>query len=195
MTLEKVKHLVPLTMGLKVSNLNPEPNVCYGLLCCLSISPRVLEIIHLRFLSMCLKLWGQRRGKGEMLREISTLKTFPYFGNLGDIVCVFSVTQLYLTVFNPCSPPGSSVHGIFQAILLEWVAISFSRRSSQPRDQTLVLNLLHWPADSLPLCHLGSPMSDITPNVTQILVNTYPGKIHFQVSSLGLAFSERSWYF
>ena len=37
-----------------------------------------------------------------------------------------------------CSPPGSSVHGILQAKVLEWVAISFSRGSSQPRDQTLV---------------------------------------------------------
>ena len=34
------------------------------------------------------------------------------------------------------SPPESSVHGILQARMLEWVAISFSRRSSQPRDQT-----------------------------------------------------------
>ena len=33
-----------------------------------------------------------------------------------------------------CSPPGSSVHGISQARMLEWVAISFSRGSSQPRD-------------------------------------------------------------
>ena len=32
-----------------------------------------------------------------------------------------------------CSPPGSSVHGILQARILEWVAILFSRRSSQPR--------------------------------------------------------------
>ena len=31
------------------------------------------------------------------------------------------------------SPPGSSVHGILQSRILEWVAISFSRRSSQPR--------------------------------------------------------------
>ena len=37
-----------------------------------------------------------------------------------------------------CSPPGSSVHGVLQARILEWVAISFSRGSSQPRDQTLV---------------------------------------------------------
>ena len=35
-----------------------------------------------------------------------------------------------------CSLPGSSVHGILQASMLEWVAISFSRGSSQPRDQT-----------------------------------------------------------
>ena len=34
------------------------------------------------------------------------------------------------------SPPGSSVHGILQARILEWVPISFSRGSSQPRDQT-----------------------------------------------------------
>ena len=37
-----------------------------------------------------------------------------------------------------CSLPGSSVHGIFQAVVLEWIAISFSRGSSQPRDQTRV---------------------------------------------------------
>ena len=36
------------------------------------------------------------------------------------------------------SLPGSSVHGIFQARILKWVAISFSRRSSPPRDQTWV---------------------------------------------------------
>jgi len=35
-------------------------------------------------------------------------------------------------------PPGSSVHGISQARILEWVAISFSRRSFQPKDQTPV---------------------------------------------------------
>ena len=43
--------------------------------------------------------------------------------------------QSCLTLCNPmhCNPPGSSVHGILQARILEWVAISFSRRSSQPR--------------------------------------------------------------
>ena len=37
-----------------------------------------------------------------------------------------------------CSPPDSSIHGIFQARVLKWVAISFSRGSSWPRDQTQV---------------------------------------------------------
>ena len=37
-----------------------------------------------------------------------------------------------------CSPPGSSICGIFQARILEWIAISYCRRSSQPRDRTLI---------------------------------------------------------
>ena len=41
-----------------------------------------------------------------------------------------------------CSLPGSSVHGILQARILEWVAISFSRGSSQPRDWTLISHIL-----------------------------------------------------
>ena len=41
-----------------------------------------------------------------------------------------------------CSLPGSSVLGIFQATVLEWIAISFSRGSSQPRDQTRVSRIV-----------------------------------------------------
>ena len=50
------------------------------------------------------------------------------------------VAQLCLTFCDSmdCSPPGSSVHGILQARILEWVAIPFSRGSSQPRDQIQV---------------------------------------------------------
>ena len=40
-----------------------------------------------------------------------------------------------------CSLPGSSVHGILQARILEWIAIPFSRGSSQPRDQTCVSHI------------------------------------------------------
>ena len=57
------------------------------------------------------------------------------------------------------SPPGSSVHGILQARLLQWVAVTSSRGSSWPRDQTCVSCvsctgrwvLYHW-------CHLGNPL-------------------------------------
>ena len=57
-----------------------------------------------------------------------------------------------------CSLPGSSVHGVLQARILEWVAVSSSRGSSWPRDWTQVsFCLLHWQADSLPLGHKRSP--------------------------------------
>ena len=50
------------------------------------------------------------------------------------------VAQSCLTLWEPmeCSLPGSSVHGILKARILEWVAISFSRWSSQSRTQTWV---------------------------------------------------------
>ena len=46
------------------------------------------------------------------------------------------VAQSCLTLYDPvdCSPPGSSVHGILQARILQWVAMPSSRESSQPRD-------------------------------------------------------------
>ena len=55
-------------------------------------------------------------------------------------VCACSVAQSCPTLCDPMdrSPPGSPVHGIFQARRLEWVAISYSRGSSRPRDQTHV---------------------------------------------------------
>ena len=58
----------------------------------------------------------------------------------GKRQCVWLVAQLCPT---PCnlmdySPPGSSVHGILQARILEWVALPSSRGSSQPRDWTQV---------------------------------------------------------
>ena len=67
-------------------------------------------------------IWHGGRGKG-------TLRGF-----------LVLVAQSCLTLCNPmdCSPPGSSVHGILQARILAWVAIPFSRGSSQPRDQIQV---------------------------------------------------------
>ena len=53
-------------------------------------------------------------------------------------VKVNSLSCVWLCDPTDCSLPGSSVRGILQARILEWVAVSFSRRSSQPRDQTRV---------------------------------------------------------
>ena len=73
----------------------------------------------------------------------------PPLGDLSSL-CPCScclVTQSCLTLFNPvdCSLPGSSIHGILQARMLEWVAVSCSRGSSPPRGWTpRLLCLLHW---------------------------------------------------
>ena len=74
-----------------------------------------------------------------MIQILSTFLTsfstcLPYVSS----VCL--VTQLCLTLCNfmDCSLPGSSVHGILQARVLEWVAMPSCRGSSQPRDQTQV---------------------------------------------------------
>ena len=58
----------------------------------------------------------------------------------GKFLVFMLVAQLWTTLCDPMeySPPGSSVHGILQARILEWVAISFSKGSSQPRDWTWV---------------------------------------------------------
>ena len=52
--------------------------------------------------------------------------------------CSVLVAHSCLTLWEPmdCSQPGSSIHGILQASILEWIAIPFSRGSSQPRDGT-----------------------------------------------------------
>ena len=77
------------------------------------------------------------------------------FGDFCEHACVL----LCLTVCNPmgCSPPGSSVHGIFKARILKWVAISFFRESPQPgiKPMSPVSSALQ--ADSLPAEPLGRP--------------------------------------
>ena len=53
--------------------------------------------------------------------------------NYSTLVCVHAkLLQLFLTLCHPvdCSPPGSPVHGILQARILEWIAMSSSRGSS-----------------------------------------------------------------
>ena len=52
------------------------------------------------------------------------------------VLCHFGNVQLFVTVWTVYSLPGSSVHGILQARILEWVAMLSSRGSSWPRDLT-----------------------------------------------------------
>ena len=75
-------------------------------------------------------------------------------------VCVCSVTQPCLTRCNPtdCNPLGSSVHEIFLARILKWVAISFSRESSRPRNGTVSPTPPALQADSSLLSYQGSPV-------------------------------------
>ena len=56
-----------------------------------------------------------------------------------------------------CSPPGSSVHGIFQARILEWVAMPSSRGSSQPGIEPTSLTSPLLQVGSLPLAPPGKP--------------------------------------
>ena len=58
------------------------------------------------------------------------------------------------------SLPGSSVHGIFQARILEWVAIPLLQGIFLTQGSNF--HFLHWQADSLPLNHLGKPHWAVT---------------------------------
>ena len=72
-----------------------------------------------------------------------------FFHSLRLVFVVIAIVQLLSCVWpfcNPvdCSQPGSCVHGLSQARILEWVAISFSRGSSQSRDWTFVSYIGRW---------------------------------------------------
>ena len=71
--------------------------------------------------------------------------------------CVVSRVWVFVTLWSvACQAPLSM--GFFQARILEWVTISYSRGSSRPRDRICTfLHLLHWQMDSLPLCQPGKP--------------------------------------
>ena len=91
------------------------------------------------------------------------------------VFCMFMHVQSCPTLCNPmaCSLPGSSVHGISQAKILEWVAISYSRGSSQHsiEHESLVLQV-----DSLLLSHQGSPEDSISINICPYFSVVYKGE-------------------
>ena len=100
------------------------------------------------------------------LTPVSNIKLLLFFfERIRPSSGVFCVLILHscLTLCNPmdCSPPGSSVHGILQARILEWVAISSSRGSifQTQRLNLHLLSLLHWQMGSLPLSPPGKPIT------------------------------------
>ena len=68
---------------------------------------------------------------------LSSTIYLQYSGNRSEVA-----SSIWLCDPMDCNLPGSSVHGIFQARILEWVAISFCRRSSQPRDWAQVSHIV-----------------------------------------------------
>ena len=100
------------------------------LICCLC-SCYFLQFSRLHFVGNCLR--------SQTSREISLVHT-----HWNVIESESNIAQLCLTPCDPmdCSLPGSSIDGIFQARILEWVAISFSRRSSWPRDWTQISHIV-----------------------------------------------------
>ena len=114
-------------------------------------------------LQCCISFCSTMKWISYMYTYISSLLHFPPLQNIFKLVLSFKSWTIsyknYLEFFSSlkknwkvwwclkkilvalscptlCSPPGSSVHGILQARILEWVAIPFSRRFSLPRDQT-----------------------------------------------------------
>ena len=94
--------------------------------------------------------WGRGKGwaLGGQLKRVLAISDCSSLC-FKTVVCVF-VAQSYPTFWDPmdCSLPGSCVHGILQARILEWVAIAFSRGIFLT--QALNPGLLHLQADSLP---------------------------------------------
>ena len=73
---------------------------------------------------------------------LKSYRTQPVVRPDSTFPVLYLVTQSCLTLWDSmdCSPPGSSVHGILQARILEWVAMPSSRESSWSRDWTQVSN-------------------------------------------------------
>ena len=109
--------------------------------------------------------------------RMAIIKTSPTYIHMR--VCVLSHVQLFETSMG-CSPSGSSVHGIFQTRILEWVAISYFRGPSQLWTEPTCLASPALQADSLPLSHRGSPSSGLADPRSGFLGS----KGHSQESSL-----------
>ena len=82
---------------------------------------------------------GSRRipGGGNNLFQGLVTSSFPHTGYAWVLHC-FSCVGLFAALWTVAHPQGSSIHWILQARILEWVAMPFSKGSSQPRDPTWI---------------------------------------------------------
>ena len=87
-----------------------------------------------------LKAWAPKLTACHFYHILLIKQSKPRFKRIGKWKWNHSVMSNSLQPVD-CSPPSSSIHGILQARILEWVAISFSRGSSQPRDRTQVSHI------------------------------------------------------
>ena len=86
------------------------------------------------------------------------------------MLSLFLQSCLTLCDLMDCSPPGSSVHGILQARILEWDAISFSRGYCSPRNLSCISCILALQADSSPLWLPGKPCGSSSSSETCTVV-------------------------
>ena len=100
-------------------------------------------------------------GSAHAQKNCDNSNLLKYLAFLPAFGCV-KLLRSFLTLCNTMdrSPSGSSVQGILQARILEWVAVPFSRGSSQCKDGTQVSCISRWVLYHQ--CHLGSPPSRIT---------------------------------
>ena len=95
-----------------------------------------LYYLHLNYMKILhiIRLTNVQRKK--IIIWLSWFKTKNIFFNSNSACVCVLVAQLCPSLYHPmdCSPPSCSVHGIVQARILVWVAMSFSRRFSQSRD-------------------------------------------------------------
>ena len=140
---------------------------CQVLCCTYTLSAYLLPVIT--FLSLCHWRTFFVLFKSECVGscEQSSLKTVstPASVRIAFDICmgwgrtkprfviIYSVSRSVASDLTNCSPPVSSVHGILQARILEWIALpsSFPTQGSHPR----LLHLLHWQVASLPLVPPG----------------------------------------
>ena len=122
---------------------------------------------------------AKTKGKLQLSRQYA-YTVFLYNSNLESKLKNLTCVKSCLSLCNPldCSPPGSSVHGFFQARILQWVAISFSKGSSWPRDQTCVSCigrqiLYHWATWEAMVKNMSYSGINLTKNGQKLHIENY----------------------